>query len=121
MSNDFVSEVDSQFSDSDFDFSETGTATKKPNQQGNTVSEIDIKKLLCSKLKYNVNKYGRSSKNVKKSRTLISTCETDALDEEALVTYRDYANKPSCVVSRLPTVFLAKKLSKYRLKQPKYS
>ena len=29
-------------------------------------------------------------------------------------------NKPSCGVSRLPTVFLAKKLSKYRLKQPKY-
>ena len=29
-------------------------------------------------------------------------------------------NKPSRGVSRLPTVFLSKKLSKYRLKQPKY-
>ena len=31
-----------------------------------------------------------------------------------------YNNKPSHGVSRLPTVFLAKKLSKYILKQPKY-
>ena len=30
-------------------------------------------------------------------------------------------NKPSRGVSRLPNVFLAKKLSKYRLKRPKYS
>ena len=29
-------------------------------------------------------------------------------------------NKPSRGVSRLPTVFLTKKLSKYRLKRPKY-
>ena len=28
-------------------------------------------------------------------------------------------NKPSCGVSRLPTFYLAKKLSKYRLKPPK--
>ena len=33
---------------------------------------------------------------------------------------KNWRNKPSRGVSRLPTVFLAKKLSKYRLKPPKY-
>ena len=31
----------------------------------------------------------------------------------------DINNKPSCRVSPLPTIFLAKKLSKFRLKPPK--
>ena len=37
-----------------------------------------------------------------------------------MVIFKFYPNKPSRGVSRLLTVFHAKKLSKYRLKQPKY-